>query len=171
VFPFPWPLLADPASLTLPMSTYTATVSWERSGQAFTDRKYSRAHQWSFDGGAVVPASASPHVVRVPLSDPGGVDPEEAFVASLSSCHMLWFLAMAAQQGFLIDSYRDEALGELGRNAEGREAMIRVVLRPQVVYAGARRPTPAEIGAMHDQAHARCYIANSVRTEIRIEPD
>jgi organic hydroperoxide reductase OsmC/OhrA len=152
------------------MSTYTATIVWNRAGAAFTDRKYSRRHQWIFDGGVEVPASASPQVVRPPLSDPAGVDPEEAFVASLSSCHMLWFLALAAQRGFVVDTYRDEAIGELGRNREGREAMTRVILRPQAVFSGSSRPAAEELADLHHQAHQRCYIANSVRTEVTVEP-
>lgn len=152
------------------MSIYAATILWSRAGAVFTDRKYSRAHRWLFDGGAEVPASASPQVVRAPLSDPAGVDPEEAFVASLSSCHMLWFLALAAQRGFVVDTYRDEAIGELGRNSDGQEAMTRVVLRPQVVVSGSKHPTPEELADLHHQAHQRCYIANSVRTEVTVEP-
>lgn len=152
------------------MSTYTATILWNRAGAAFTDLEYSRAHRWSFDGGAEIPASASPQVVRPPLADPAGVDPEEAFVASLSSCHMLWFLALTAQRGFVVETYRDEAIGELGRNNEGREAMTRVMLRPQVRFSGNPRPTPADLAELHHQAHERCYIANSVRTEVTVDP-
>lgn len=152
------------------MATYTATVTWNREGAVFTDKRYSRAHQWSFDGGAQVPASASPHVVPLPYSDPGGVDPEEAFVASISSCHMLWFLFLAAERGFRVDSYQDEARGELGKNAEGREAMLRVVLRPRIVFSGGKVPTADELDRLHEESHHRCFIANSVRTEVRVEP-
>jgi organic hydroperoxide reductase OsmC/OhrA len=152
------------------MSIYTATVSWDRNGAVFTDRKYSRAHEWTFDGGTTVPASASPEVVRVPLSDPKGVDPEEGFVASLSSCHMLWFLYLAAQRGLVVDSYRDEARGELGKNPEGREAMVRVILSPKIGFSGGKVPTPEELEGLHHEAHELCYIANSVRTEVIVEP-
>ena len=152
------------------MATYTATVLWLRGEAAFTDNRYSRAHTWSFDGGAEVPASASPHVVPVPLADPRGVDPEEAFVASLSSCHMLWFLSLAAMRGFRVESYRDEAIGELGKNAEGRQAMLTVVLRPNIVFSGEKAPSPEDLDRLHEESHHRCFIANSVRTEVRVEP-
>src|SRR5918995_220031 len=128
------------------MSVHQASVIWERAeGAKFVDNRYSRAHRWEFDGGAVVPASASPAVVPVPLSDPAGVDPEEAFVASLSSCHMLYFLFFAAKGGFTIDSYRDEAVGHVEKNAEGRSAVTRVALRPVIDFSGERRPTAEQI--------------------------
>lgn len=152
------------------MATHTATVTWSRGDAVFSDKRYSRAHQWRFDGGAQVPASASPHVVPPPYSDPSGVDPEEAFVASISSCHMLWFLFLAAGRGFRVDSYQDEALGELGKNAEGREAMLRVVLRPRIVFSGGKMPTADELDRLHEESHQRCFIANSVLTEVRVEP-
>lgn len=152
------------------MATHTATVSWDRFDAAFTDNRYSRAHRWMFDGGATIPASSSPHVVAVPMSDPMGVDPEEAFVASLSSCHMLWFLSIAARHGYVVDRYEDQAVGTMARNAEGRRAMTRVVLRPAVAFGGERQPTAEEMHALHDEAHHECYIANSVRTEVVVEP-
>lgn len=152
------------------MATHAATVIWNRGDAVFTDKRYSRAHQWRFDGGAQVPASASPHVVPLPYSDPNGVDPEEAFVASISSCHMLWFLFLAAERGFRIDSYQDDAVGELGKNAEGREAMLRVVLRPRIVFSGEKTPTAGELDRLHEESHHRCFIANSVLTEVRVEP-
>lgn len=151
------------------MATYTATVAWERGAAKFTDNRYPRAHRWTFDGGAVVAASSSPHVVPVPLSDPAAVDPEEAFIASLSSCHMLYFLFFAAKRGFVIDSYVDQAVGYMEKNAEGRTAMTRVVLKPQLQFAGEKIPTPAELAEMHELAHHECYIANSVRTVVTIE--
>ena len=123
-----------------------------------------------FDGGAQVPGSSSPHVVPVPGSDPAGVDPEEAFVASLSSCHMLWFLSIAAQRRYCVDRYFDAAVGEMARNADGKLAMTRVTLRPQVDFSGERRPTAPELDAMHHEAHDECFIANSVKTEVRCEP-
>ncbi len=152
------------------MSTHTATISWNRGAAVFTDRQYSRAHAWQFDGGAIVPASASPHAVPVPRSDPAGVDPEEAFVAALSSCHMLWFLDLAARAGLVVDSYRDEAMGTLAKDAEGRNAMTEVVLRPDVRFAPGVPPDAGQLQALHHKAHQLCYIANSVRTGVRVEP-
>jgi organic hydroperoxide reductase OsmC/OhrA len=151
------------------MSEYTATISWQRQGAAFTDQKYSRAHQWRFDGGAVVPGSSSPHVVRVPLSDPAAVDPEEAFVASLASCHMLFFLSLAAGKGLIVDNYEDAAVGVMAKNTDGRMAMTVVTLRPRAVFAG-RQPTPEELSSLHHRAHEECFIASSVKTDVRCEP-
>jgi organic hydroperoxide reductase OsmC/OhrA len=152
------------------MSTYTATVSWARpAGAAFKDNKYSRAHEWRFDGGAVVPASSSPKVVPLPMSNAAGVDPEEALVASLSSCHMLFFLSYAARAGFVIDRYDDEAIGEMGKNTKGATAMVKVRLRPQIAWVD-RTPTAAELDELHHKSHEACYIANSVTAEIVIEP-
>jgi organic hydroperoxide reductase OsmC/OhrA len=153
------------------MSTYTATIRWTRDGAKFTDNRYSRAHTLTFDGGAVVRASSSPHVVRPPYSDPAGVDPEEMFVASLSSCHMLWFLSLAATRGFVVDSYLDNAEGVMEKNAAGKLAMTRVTLRPRVVFAGDRLPSKAESDALHHAAHEECFIANSVKTEVLIDPN
>jgi organic hydroperoxide reductase OsmC/OhrA len=152
------------------MAQYTSTVLWQRDNAAFADHRYSRRHAWHFDGGAVVPASSSPHVVPVPYSDPAGVDPEEAFVASLSSCHMLWFLDIAARAGWVVDSYRDEAVGVMARNSEGQLAMTRVTLRPAVHFGAGRSPTPQELQELHHRAHASCFIASSVRTEVLCEP-
>jgi organic hydroperoxide reductase OsmC/OhrA len=152
------------------MSTYTAEVSWERGDQHFLDNKYSRRHLLRFDGGARLLGSSSPSVVPLPASDPAGVDPEEAFVASLSSCHMLWFLAIAAKRGFIVDRYEDAASGVLERNAERRFAMTRVTLRPRVLFSGTRLPTAGELAELHHQAHEECYIANSVKTEVSVEP-
>jgi len=151
------------------MSQYTATITWERNGAPFTDNKYSRGHRWSFDGGIEVPASSSPHVVKVPMSVAEAVDPEEAFVASLSSCHMLYFLWVAARGGFVVDRYVDEAAGTLAKNAQGKPAMTEVTLRPRVTFAGDKRPSPEQHEAMHHEAHALCFIANSVTTEVRVE--
>lgn len=149
---------------------YTATIFWQRGDVTFVDNRYSRAHTWIFDGGASVPASASPHVVPAPYSDAGGVDPEEAFVASLSSCHMLWFLAVAAKRNFCVEDYRDQAVGVMGRNSEGKYAMTHVTLHPAVRFAGDKQPSKAEIIAMHERAHEECFIAHSVKTEVRCEP-
>ena len=152
------------------MSEHTATVHWQRDAQAFTDKRYSRCHEWRFDGGAVVAGSSSPHSVRVPFSDPTAVDPEEAFVASLSSCHMLWFLDIACRAGWVVDDYRDDAIGLLAANAEGRLAMTVVTLRPAVRFGGGAQPDAAELQRLHHQAHADCFIANSVKTDVRCEP-
>ena len=152
------------------MAICTAKVRWERGGGTFTDRRYSRAHRWYFDGGVEVPASSSPGVVRAPLSDPAAVDPEEALVAALSSCHMLSFLDLASRDGFTVDRYTDEAVGRMGRNPDGRVAVTVVTLRPRVEFAGDKRPTQRDIGDLHHRAHDVCFIASSVRTEVRIEP-
>ena len=152
------------------MHTYSASIHWARGDQPFVDKRYSRRHELRFDGGAVVPGSSSPLSVRVPYSDPSAVDPEEAFVASLSSCHMLWFLSLAADRGFCIDRYTDQAEGVMDTNAAGRMAMTVVVLRPEVVFSGERTPSADEITDLHHQAHEACYIANSVLTHVRCEP-
>ena len=151
------------------MSTYSATIRWSRTGEGdFAKGQYSRAHEWAFDGGAVVPASPSPHIVPAPWSDPAGVDPEEAFVASLSSCHMLFFLDFAQRAGFVIDSYGDEAEGELAKGADGRMAMTRATLRPQIAWVD-EGPDPAALADLHHKAHQACFIANSVKTEVTVE--
>jgi organic hydroperoxide reductase OsmC/OhrA len=149
--------------------TYTATVEWVREGAAFTDKRYSRGHRWLFDGGVEVPASSSPLHVRVPFSREDAVDPEEAFVAALSSCHMLFFLDFAARSGFVVDSYRDEASGTMGRSEQGAEYVAEVRLRPATVFSGDTRPSEADIADLHHRAHAACYLANSVRTAIVID--
>jgi organic hydroperoxide reductase OsmC/OhrA len=151
------------------MSEYVATVEWRRNGAVFSDNRYSRAHTWRFDGGLTVPGSSSPHVVRAPYSDPAAVDPEEAFVASVSSCHMLWFLVLAVKAGLVVDSYSDEAVGVMEKNAEGKLAITRITLRPQIAFSGAKSPSPEELDALHHKAHEECFIANSVRTAITVE--
>ena len=151
------------------MATYTATISWARAGAPFVDNRYSRAHEWRFDGGTRVPASSSPQVVPVPMSDPLGVDPEEAFVASLSSCHMLWFLSIAARRGVVVESYTDDAIGHMEKNVQGRLSMTRVVLRPDIRFGGEQPPTAGQVTEMHDQAHRECFLANSVRTVVTVE--
>ena len=152
------------------MASYTAVVTWQRDGAAFTDNRYSRAHRWTFDGGVTVPASSSPHVVPAPMSQADAVDPEEAFVASLSSCHMLTFLWIAGRRGFVVDGYRDEAVGILNKDANGKLAMTLVTLHPVVAFAGGQVPTPDEHEAMHHEAHDQCFIAQSVKTPVRCEP-
>jgi organic hydroperoxide reductase OsmC/OhrA len=151
------------------VSTYTATIRWRRTGEGdFTTGQYSRAHEWVFDGGLTVPASPSPHVVPAPWSDPRGLDPEEAFVASLSSCHMLFFVDFARRDGWLVDEYVDEAEGVLDKRRDGKMAMTRVTLHPRVTWAGDRQPDEAAIADLHHRAHEACFIANSVTTEVTI---
>jgi organic hydroperoxide reductase OsmC/OhrA len=153
------------------MHTYTATTRWQRhAAEAFTDHHYHRRHDWRFDGGAVVAGSSSPLSVPLPHSDPAAVDPEEAFVAALSSCHLLWFLSLAAKAGWVVDDYHDDAVGTMTHDAGGRIAITQVTLRPRVRFGGGQRPTPAQHEALHHQAHERCYIANSVRCDVRCEP-
>jgi organic hydroperoxide reductase OsmC/OhrA len=152
------------------MATYKAEVRWSREQQIFLDRRYSRAHRWLFDGGAEVPASASPQNVPLPYSDPAAVDPEEAFVAALSSCHMLWFLDLAARAGFVIDSYVDEAVGQIGKDSAGRVWMERIKLQPFSVFSGDRLPSNEQIQALHHAAHEQCYLASSVKSEVVCEP-
>ena len=152
------------------MSTYEATVVWNRDGADFSDNRYSRRHVWQFDGDVEVTASSSPQVVPAPMSSEEAVDPEEAFVASLSSCHMLWFLSLAARRGFVVDSYRDAATGVMAKNADGKMAITEITLRPAVEFSGDKLPSQDEIMALHHDAHENCFIANSVKTEVRCEP-
>lgn len=148
---------------------HEATVEWRAGeGEPFLTRKYSRAHRWTFDGGAEVCASSAPGVVRAPLSDPAGVDPEEALVAALASCHMLFFLDLASRAGFDVVSYRDTATGEMGKRADGREAMVKATLRPRIEFAG--EADPAKVAEIHHRAHELCYIANSVSFPVTMEP-
>ena len=152
------------------MAQYSAEILWQRGEQDFLGNRYSRRHLLRFDGGAEVAGSSSPHVVPVPLSDAAAVDPEEAFVASLASCHMLWFLSIAAKRKFCVDRYADAAVGVMARNAEGKMAMTVVTLRPEVRFSGERLPTREQLEQLHHEAHAECFIANSVKTEVRCEP-
>jgi organic hydroperoxide reductase OsmC/OhrA len=152
------------------MAQYTAEVIWERGDAVFTDNRYPRAHRWRFDGGLDVPASSAPQSVPVPLSDAAAVDPEEAFIAALSSCHMLWFLAIAAKRRFRIDRYRDQAGGVLEKNPAGKWWLSVVTLRPEVQFSGELLPSTQQVEEMHHSAHLECYLANSVRTAVRIEP-
>lgn len=151
-------------------ATFTATVQWQRGDAVFTDKRYSRAHTWTFDGGAVVKGSSSPHSVPLPYSDASGVDPEEALVAALASCHMLFFVGACARDGWVLDSYTDTPVASMGKNAAGREYIDRIVLRPRLVFSGAKQPTAAQIGALHHWSHEECYVANSIRAEVVIEP-
>lgn len=153
------------------MADYNATVHWQRlAGEPFSDNRYHRRHDWRFDGGAVVPGSSAPSSVPLPFSDPAAVDPEEAFVASLASCHLLWFLHLAGKAGWVVDDYRDDAVGTMARDDRGRVAVTRVVLRPRVRFGGGRVPSAEQHAALHEEAHAQCYIANSVRSEVCCEP-
>jgi organic hydroperoxide reductase OsmC/OhrA len=151
------------------MKQFEARLAWRRGGQVFTDQRYSRAHEWSFDGGLTVPASSSPLSVPVPMSDPANVDPEEALVAAASSCHMLFFLSIAAQRGFIVDDYRDHALGTLEPNLEGKMAMTLIRLRPSMTFSGERVPGAEELASIHHAAHDKCYIANSLKAGIVVE--
>jgi organic hydroperoxide reductase OsmC/OhrA len=149
---------------------HTALIRWQLGAADFLGRRYSRAHTWTFDGGAVVPASSSPLVVPLPLSDARAVDPEEAFVAALSSCHMLWFLDIASRAGHAVERYEDAAEGRMGRDTAGKLVVELVTLRPRVRFAGAGAPDAAALAALHHAAHEECFLANSVRCEIRCEP-
>lgn len=153
------------------MAEHVAQVSWRRlPDEPFIDNRYLRKHVWKFDGGTEIPASSTPSVVPVPMSVEDAVDPEEAFVASLSSCHMLWFLALAAKKRFVIDEYVDDATGYMGRNEAGKPAILKVVLRPRVLFGGENRPDTATHDAIHHAAHEQCFIANSVTSEVVCEP-
>jgi len=151
------------------MSTYTAKISWKNdSPETFTKNRYSRAHTWAFDGGIEVPASSSPHAVRLPFSVEEAVDPEEALVAAVSSCHMLTFLWVAAKKGFLIESYEDNAVGEMTTTDDGRQWISKITLDPQIVW-GDKTPTAKELKELHHAAHEQCYIANSIKSEVVVK--
>jgi organic hydroperoxide reductase OsmC/OhrA len=151
------------------MSTYTAQIAWKSdSTEAFAKNQYSRAHEWSFDGGITVPASSSPHAVRLPFSVENAVDPEEALVVSAASCHMLSFLWVVAKNGFIVESYEDNAVGEMTKNEHGKEWISTITLDPQIVW-GEKHPTVAELAEMHHSAHEICYIANSIKSEIVVK--
>ncbi|UQA54234.1 MULTISPECIES: OsmC family protein [Vibrio] len=152
------------------MSQHTARIKWQRNvDEIFSDNQYSRAHIWEFDGGLQVPASPSPHVVPLPFSVEENVDPEEAFIAALSSCHMLVFLSVAAKRRYVVDAYIDEAMGELAVGENGKEWVSKVVLKPKVVFLGEKQPTREQLEKMHHMAHEHCFIANSVKTEVTTE--
>lgn len=150
------------------MGQYLATVEWSRGEQPFTDNRYSRAHDWRFDGGAVVRGSSAPSSVPVPMSDPAAVDPEEAVVAAVSSCHMLFFLGYAAKAGFIVDRYIDQAVGTMSKDERGRIGLTEIVLRPAISWGG-EAPDAAALADLHHRAHDACYIANSLRADIRVE--
>ena len=148
---------------------YRATLKWTRNGAVFTDQRYSRGHTWSFDGGVTVPASSSPLSVRLPYSVAEAVDPEEAFVAAIASCHLLTFLYVAAKQGFVIDDYSDDAVGEMTKNERGKLWVSKVILSPTITFAGDKRPSPEQFEELHHLAHEECFIANSVRSEVIVQ--
>ena len=150
--------------------TYTARITWDRHGATFTGGRYSRGHEWSFDGGVTVAASASPSHVPAPYSVVDAVDPEEALVAAASSCHMLMFLFLAAKRQLMVDRYVDEASGVMEQNGEGRLAFSRITLRPQIRFAGEAPPSDEEIAALHHAAHDGCYVANSLKCDVVVEP-
>lgn len=152
------------------MSEHKATVRWALQGGEFLKGRYSREHTWTFDGGVTVPASPSPSAVPAPYSNPAHVDPEEAYVASISSCHMLTYLFVAARQGFLVERYEDEAVGVMRKNERGAIWVSAVTLNPKIVYGGEKRPSAADEERLHHLAHEQCFIANSVKTEITVKP-
>jgi organic hydroperoxide reductase OsmC/OhrA len=152
------------------MSEHRAVVEWAKPGPEYLKGRYSREHTWRFDGGASVLASSSPSVVPAPLSNPAGVDPEEAFIASLSSCHMLTFLDLARRKGFAVEHYLDEAVGHLAKNADGTMWISDVTLNPKITYVGGQRPSAEQEDDLHHQAHKFCFISNSVKTDVRVNP-
>ena len=151
------------------MHKYEAEISWKRDGARFTDNRYSRGHQWTFDGGVRIMASASPLSVPAPYSVVEAVDPEEALVAAAASCHMLWFLSITAKHGYIVESYVDNAVGIMEKNSEGKTVITRITLRPRIEFSGDRLPTAEELHSLHHMAHDECYIANSLKSEIVVE--
>ena len=152
------------------MSEYKAKITWHRQiDEEFVQSKYSRGHEWSFDGGTTIPASSSPHIVPLPYSVEANVDPEEAFVAALSSCHMLLFLSIAAKKRFVVDTYIDNAVGIMEQDENGRFLISKVVLRPKIVFSGDKQPSKEQVKKMHHQSHTQCFIANSVKTNVITE--
>ncbi|HTL57021.1 MAG TPA: OsmC family protein [Candidatus Limnocylindrales bacterium] len=152
------------------MAEHKATISWQRTSPDFLRGKYSREHTWTFDGGTSVAASSSPSVVPLPYSNPAAVDPEEAFVASIASCHMLTFLYLASKQGFQIDSYSDEAVGLMSKNEHGVPWVSAVTLKPKIAFSGDKTPSATELEHLHHQSHEQCFIANSIKTEVKVLP-
>lgn len=148
------------------MSEHLATVTWKRSSADYTAQTYNRAHEWSFDGGVIVPASSAP----LYRGDADRVDPEEALVAALASCHMLTFLFEAARKKFVVDSYEDHAVGVMTKNERGKLWISRVTLRPRIGFGGSKPPTAEELAALHERAHDNCFIAHSVKAEVVVEP-
>jgi organic hydroperoxide reductase OsmC/OhrA len=151
------------------MAEHKATISWKNEGPDLLKGKYSRVHRWTFDGGLSIEGSASPAVVPAPYSSTAAIDPEEAFVAAISSCHMLTFVWLASRQGFQVDSYEDQAVGVTKKNEKGATWVATVTLRPKLVYGGDKRPSADEEERLHHAAHEQCYISSSVKTEVLIE--
>lgn len=148
---------------------YTATLTWQKQpGEEFEKGTYSRVHHWEFDGGMKIAASSSPNVVPLPMSDPSVIDPEEAFLASLSSCHLLFFLSIAAKKKIIVEKYEDHVEGIMGENEDGKTAMLSVILNPAISFSGNNLPSPETIHQIHELAHDSCFIANSVKTKIKI---
>jgi organic hydroperoxide reductase OsmC/OhrA len=150
------------------MSEHKAIIRWKGNGPDFLKGRYSREHSWTFDGGVVVPASSSPTVVPVPMSNPANVDPEEAFVAAVSSCHMLSFLYLACKAQFQVDSYDDESVGLMSKNEKGVPWVSAITLHPKIAWGGAKKPTAAEQEELHHQAHEQCFIAASIKTQVSV---
>ena len=152
------------------MSEYYTTINWQRQpDEKFSDNKYSRGHTWEFDGGEIIQASSSPHIVPLPYSVEANVDPEEAFIASLSSCHMLFFLSIAAKRRYTIESYTDNVTGIMQIDKNNKMSMTDVTLNPEVIFTGKKQPTQEQINKIHHQAHEQCFIANSVKTKVHIK--
>jgi len=147
-------------------STHVANVAWKRRSEDFRFDSYSRDHLWRLGSGTTILASATPEF----RGNPALVNPEEAFVAAVSSCHMLTFLSIAARKGLVVDSYEDHAVGYLDKNEQGRIAITRITLQPRVAFGGERIPDPEELARLHEQAHAGCFVANSIRATVEIEP-
>jgi organic hydroperoxide reductase OsmC/OhrA len=150
------------------MSEHKATIRWERTSPDFLKGRYSREHSWTFDGGVTVPASPSPSAVPAPYSNPAYVDPEEAFVASVSSCHMLTFLYLASRSGFQVDSYQDESIGLMTKDEKGVPWVSSIHLNPKIAYSGGKLPAPADEERLHHLAHEQCFIANSIKTQVTV---
>ncbi len=150
------------------MSEHKARITWKRNGPDFLKGKYSREHTWTFDGGVTVQASSSPSVVPAPFSNANAIDPEEAFVASLSSCHMLTYVWLASREGFVVDSYEDDAVGTMAKNERGVPWVDEVTLRPKITYSGEKLPGPEDEERLHHAAHEQCFIANSVKTDVKV---
>ncbi len=153
------------------MSHHKATIRWKRESPDFLKGKYSREHTWTFDGGMTIPASPSPSVVPVPYSNPAHVDPEEAYVAAVSSCHMLTYLYLAGRSGFTVDNYDDQAVGVMTKNEKGSQWISSIMLRPQIIYSGEKLPSPTEEKELHHKAHEQCFIANSIKTNVMVEAE
>jgi organic hydroperoxide reductase OsmC/OhrA len=151
------------------MSEHRAIIRWKRTSPDFCAGRYSREHTWTFDGGLTVPASPSPSVVPAPYSNPAAVDPEEAFVAAVSSCHMLTFLFLAAKQGYKVESYQDEAVGVMTKNERGVPWVSSITLNVRIAYSGSKLPRRADEDRLHHAAHEQCFIANSIKTAIAVK--